>query len=389
MQTIVGQANRNLNAVGSGLSAQVADLKGVLDKLSNESDRAASHVAEQIDALRDVSTGTLTRASDLATRLDTGNRELAQALARVAGDAGGSDLAPRADRAARGPQPVEPPQRHRGYGRPRRLAVRGYRIDHALLCRTGRGFAQGRRGACPADRRLAGRQRPGGTAAITEQFEAIRNTTGKERERTAHALRQAYEQVAAEVGGELTKVTTQFQTAAEELRAMTASIQSELESTRAELKRGVIDMPRETQEATAAMRRVVAEQIKALNDLSGLVTRSGRSLDVAEPVPSAPPPMPAAARRPDPLPEPRPVAAPMQEPLRRRPAEVAASFRQQPRSVRASRRSRPAPAEAGCRISSAAPLAKSRKHHRHLSAASSPQRRRSSGSTRCRSISPA
>jgi hypothetical protein len=45
----------------------------------------------------------------------------------------------------------------------------------------------------------------------------------------------------------------------------------------------VLDMPRETQETTSAMRRVVADQIKALNDLSDIVAKSGRSLDVAEP----------------------------------------------------------------------------------------------------------
>jgi hypothetical protein len=70
-----------------------------------------------------------------------------------------------------------------------------------------------------------------------------------------------------------------------DLRAMNAEIQRELEATRAELRRGVLDMPRETQETTAAMRRVVGDQIKALNELSDIVTRSGRSLDVAAPEP--------------------------------------------------------------------------------------------------------
>ena len=48
MQTIVTQANRNLNAVGTGLSTQVADLKTVLDKLTDESTRAASQVAGRV-----------------------------------------------------------------------------------------------------------------------------------------------------------------------------------------------------------------------------------------------------------------------------------------------------------------------------------------------------
>jgi hypothetical protein len=66
---------------------------------------------------------------------------------------------------------------------------------------------------------------------------------------------------------------------------MSAEIHQELEATRAELKRGVLELPRETQESTAAMRRVVADQIKALNELTEIVTRSGRSTDVGRPAP--------------------------------------------------------------------------------------------------------
>jgi hypothetical protein len=66
-----------------------------------------------------------------------------------------------------------------------------------------------------------------------------------------------------------------------EMRGMTGQIQRELENTRAELHRGVIELPQETQETTANMRRVVADQIKALNELSALVSRSNRVVDAA------------------------------------------------------------------------------------------------------------
>ena len=82
---------------------------------------------------------------------------------------------------------------------------------------------------------------------------------------------------------------------------MTAEIQHELEATRAELRRGVLDLPRETQESTAAMRRVVADQIKALNELTAIVSRSGRARDVAlpadAPAAGAPRPRPRRACR--------------------------------------------------------------------------------------------
>ena len=75
--------------------------------------------------------------------------------------------------------------------------------------------------------------------------------------------------------------TNRFRDTIGELRGMTSQIQRELETTREELRRGVIELPQETQESTANMRRVVADQIKALNELASLVSRSNRVVDSA------------------------------------------------------------------------------------------------------------
>ena len=88
------------------------------------------------------------------------------------------------------------------------------------------------------------------------------------------------------------RMTERFQKAAQDMRGVTGDIQRELEATRAELKRGVLELPAEAQESTSAMRRVVAEQIKALNDLTEIVTRAGRRGDVSLPIDHA------ASRRP-------------------------------------------------------------------------------------------
>jgi hypothetical protein len=80
------------------------------------------------------------------------------------------------------------------------------------------------------------------------------------------------------------QATERYKAVSQELRAMTGEIQRELETTRQELRRGAMELPRETSEQTAAMRRVVAEQIKALNELTDIVARSGRMYDVSEPI---------------------------------------------------------------------------------------------------------
>jgi len=61
-------------------------------------------------------------------------------------------------------------------------------------------------------------------------------------------------------------------------------MQQELETTRGELRRGIFELPQETAESAAQMRRVIVDQIEALAELNRIVARHGRSLDTTEPV---------------------------------------------------------------------------------------------------------
>ena len=62
-----------------------------------------------------------------------------------------------------------------------------------------------------------------------------------------------------------------FETLTAGMKAMSNEIQRELAETRDQLTRGMVEIPKETQENTAAMRRVVADQIKALAELNDIV----------------------------------------------------------------------------------------------------------------------
>ena len=139
---------------------------------------------------------------------------------------------------------------------------------------------------------------------IEQRFADIRTNITTERERTAAAMRAAYEQANAEIDGIFNQGTRRFETAASELREMSREIQEELAATREALRVSAAELPQETAQQAASMRKIVADEIKALKELSEIVSRSGRAFDVAAtparapqpatPRPQAPPAIPAA-----------------------------------------------------------------------------------------------
>ncbi len=119
---------------------------------------------------------------------------------------------------------------------------------------------------------------------MTGAFAGLKDDAGAEAEKAAAGVREALDAASREMREGLEEAQSRFGESVTNLREMASSIRSELETTRADLARGVLELPRETQDAAGEMRRVVADQIKALNELSALVARTGRTVDVAQPV---------------------------------------------------------------------------------------------------------
>jgi len=123
-----------------------------------------------------------------------------------------------------------------------------------------------------------------------------------------------FQETATEAHQLLQQATDRFSDVMQTMRLMSAEMQHELESTRQELRRGVLELPEETAESTAQMRRVIVDQMEALAELNRIVARHGRNLDTvpaagtrqepARPAPQraerspAPAPLSAAATRP-------------------------------------------------------------------------------------------
>jgi hypothetical protein len=109
------------------------------------------------------------------------------------------------------------------------------------------------------------------------------------------------------------------------MRETAKEVGSELEATRSELARGVIELPEETKSSAAAMRRVVAEQIEALAELNAIVRAQPATHDLNERRPAAPTRHSVARDEAPPVSRPEPVrqappkeaAAPQQPPAQR------------------------------------------------------------------------
>jgi len=128
-------------------------------------------------------------------------------------------------------------------------------------------------------------------SSLVRRSDEIQNTMvsfsemmGKLSEQSSEKTRSIGTAVTAEINAAIEESTNKFTSATQELKAAAKDVQKELEETRVQMRKGIIELPDETRENANAMRRVVTEQIAALKDLSAIVAKSGKSLDVAKPV---------------------------------------------------------------------------------------------------------
>jgi ElaB/YqjD/DUF883 family membrane-anchored ribosome-binding protein len=178
---------------------------------------------------------------------------------------------------------------------------------------------------------LTNRLRGGLTASLSE-VERVLAEAGKTSDNAAQNLRNTLSEAVEDAIG-------RFSGATEEIRRSAGDIRRELDMTRSELKRGAFDLPEEAKESAAAMRRAVAEQIKALQDISQIVGKSAQQLEISEPVARTLASAQPAPRQPAPAPQPAPVPQP---PIAQQPAPQVTA--QRPAAPQPAPQPAPAPA---------------------------------------------
>ena len=151
---------------------------------------------------------------------------------------------------------------------------------------------------------------------LEKVMRSFENLVGQTMQTAEGRTMESAEKIRTAIAEVVDSATRRFADATEEMRRTAGSIKSELDLTRAELKKGVIEMPEEAKESTSAIRRAVSEQINALKELSDIVAKSGRSGSSETGEPRGLRPASQAPGRPAEQPLRRPPAPPQPQPER-------------------------------------------------------------------------
>ena len=124
-------------------------------------------------------------------------------------------------------------------------------------------------------------------SGLVERTETIERTMASFGEMLRKSLDEVAEKsrgvgaiVSTEIGTAIDQANMRFSKSVEIMRQAASDVQHDLEETREQMRRGVLELPDETRESAEAMRQVVADQISALRDLSEIVARSGKAVEM-------------------------------------------------------------------------------------------------------------
>jgi hypothetical protein len=277
LNTIVGQTSHNLAEIESKVTERVQGLEATLAAILSAANQGSDALAARVEAIRGASGELLTNSQAAANTL----AERTTAMQALTGELTGTQARLATVLAER-----------QGAFETLAQTLNSRIEDVDAMLRSFTSLVEDQLAAAQAGAReasaLVHQSAESAATAISSQYERIRLESGKERERTAAALRAAYEQANGEMNGVFQRSLDHFNVTAGELRQATREILADLEATRAALQSGGLEIPQAAREASSQLKRVVGDQIRALNELQDLVARSGPALDVAEPRRSEP-----------------------------------------------------------------------------------------------------
>jgi hypothetical protein len=273
LQEVLTGAHENMSAIESTLVTRVSEFVATMNQVSERSGVASTKVDQHISEFHTVTNKALADLSALATQFDTHGRSLAEAVALIDASNRRTD-ASLAQRRTDMEAMVSTLDAHTD-DIEQRLKRFASLLDESLDGATGRAREIAR---------IVAESSADGARALEH-----------ERQQASELLHGIYSQHSGETHEMFSQTMQRFSETLQGMREMAAEMQRELEATRAELRKGILELPQETAESAQQMRRVIVDQIEALAELNRIVARHGRGLDAAEPLRRQPEPAMAYA----------------------------------------------------------------------------------------------
>jgi hypothetical protein len=279
LQEVLTGAHDNLNSLERALVTRVADFVTTMNDVTARNGVATQALEDQLNVFNAKTANVLENLGSLSSQFDSHGRALADAAATVE-HSNRNATTSIAERKATLESLVNTIDL-RSTDLDQRLSRFTSLLDESLAAAEERA-----RDIARVVAETAG----AGSAAITRQFESVRQAAEEERRLTSDAMHQLYRQGTQEADAMFKQSADKFAAVVTSMKEMAGEMQRELEATRGELRRGVLEMPQEAAESTSQMRKVIVDQIEALAELNRIVARHGRGLDVASSTRSNTPP---------------------------------------------------------------------------------------------------
>jgi hypothetical protein len=273
LQEVLTGAHDNLNSLERALVTRVADFVSAMNDVTSRNGAATQTLEDQLGIFNDKTAKALENLGSLSTQFDAHGRTLVEAAA-VVEQANRSTTTSVAERKATLESLVTTIDL-RTNDLDQRLSRFTSLLDESL------GAAEERARDIA---RVVAETAGAGSAAISRQFEAVRVASEEEHRQTVDAMHDIYRQTTEEADSMFKQSAERFANMVASMKQMAAEMHHELEATRNELRRGVLEMPQEAAESTAQMRKVIVDQIEALAELNRIVAHHGRGMDVVNQV---------------------------------------------------------------------------------------------------------
>jgi len=273
LQEVLSGAHENMSSLENTLMLRVSEFVTAMNEVTASTGEVTGRVENNISDFREVTSRVINDLGQLAGQFDAHGRDLGQAIELI-------DTSNRRTEQSLGQRQTQLETLvsnldNRSDDIDQRLTRFSGLLDETLEAASTRAREIAR---------LVSESSADGARAISEQFERVRENAEDERRRTTDAMHAIYQQAAGDTHALFSDATERFAEVMQGLKQMASEMQRELDSTRVELRRGIFELPQETSENAAQMRRVIVDQIEALAELNRIVARHGRSLDAVEPM---------------------------------------------------------------------------------------------------------